>query len=155
MKNIMKVWTTLLESKFERFPDLSKAVIEEMTKLLNERHIVAQNHLKTYVEIQSSYIKTIQMYFNQEMYKLIKENSLSKNDLLAEADGKLNDVQKTQCSVVRQLVQKYFDIARSAFQDYCPKAVAHTMIYHIERHMHSRLVSIHLYMGSSTKYARP
>lgn len=138
----------------QRFPYLLEAITGEVTELLNERHLAVNAVLKDYVDVQASFIKTIQMDFNAEMQDLIKKNPLSKNELFtltSDKDGEplqsvLGDVpteiQKVQCKIVRQLVQRYFDIVKSAFQDYCPKAIAHTVVYFMERNIQKRLVCI-------------
>lgn len=145
MMNIMQIWATSLDRKTQCFPDLNAAIISEVTELLNERHIEVQKLLKSYIVIQASFIKTIQMDFNTEMHELVKKNPLSKNELNAEGDGgQLSKIQDTQCTIVRQLVHNYFQIVKTAFQDYCPKVIAHTVIYFMEKHIYSRLVSIHI-----------
>lgn len=52
----------------------------------------------------------------------------------------LTEVQNMQCTVVRQLVQKYFQIVKTAFQDYCPKAIAHAVVYFMESNIQRHLV---------------
>lgn len=156
--NIMQIWTTFLERKMQRFPNLTAAISSEVTELLSERHLVAQDLLKHYVEVQASFIKTVQMDFNTEMHELLKKNLLSKNELHSVipvgnivttgpgalmsviGDG-LTEIQKMQCTVVRQLVQNYFQIVKTAFQDYCPKVIAHSIVYYMESNIHRRLVS--------------
>ncbi|CAG7817985.1 unnamed protein product, partial [Allacma fusca] len=52
----------------------------------------------------------------------------------------LTETQKTQCLFVRQLVQNYFQIVKSAFQDYCPKAIAHAVVYFMEENIQRHLI---------------
>lgn len=54
----------------------------------------------------------------------------------------MTENQKTQCLVVRKLVQQYFEIVKTAFQDYCPKAIAHAVIYFMESNIQRHLVGI-------------
>lgn len=81
MINIMQIWTTLLEREMQRFPNLTAAISLEVTEVLSKRHLVAQELLKNYVDVQASFIKTIQMDFNTQMLQLLKENPLSKDEL--------------------------------------------------------------------------
>jgi hypothetical protein len=97
------------------------------------------------------------MDFNTQMLELLKENPISKNQLksaapkaaegspgqspLLSVDGDhLNETQKTQCLVVRQLVHNYFQIVKLAFQDFCPKAIAHAVIYFVEKNIQRHLI---------------
>lgn len=81
MINIMQIWMTLREREMQRFPNLNAAISMEVTELLSQRHLVAQELLKNYVEVQESFIKTIQMDFNTQMLELLKKNPLSKDEL--------------------------------------------------------------------------
>lgn len=65
----------------QRFPNLTAAICLEVTEMLNERHLQAQKLLQNYVEIQASFIKTIQMDFNTLMLDLLQENPSLKTEL--------------------------------------------------------------------------
>lgn len=140
--NVVGIWTNLLGDKIKRFPDLEKAIVFEITELLNGRHEVVEGQLRNYIDMQACFIKTIQMDFNTEMNKAVKENPLSKMDFSHENGDSKIEMQKTQCTIIRGMVQQYFDIVKKAFQDYCPKAIAYSVIYFMEKNVYSRLVSI-------------
>jgi len=154
MKKIIENCVSKLEFEMMRFPRLKTAIVTLIEDMLSQRLLVVQEMLKTYVQVEASYVATNKKEFNAE-----EEQSLNNMDVVGarfsfgQTDGNtavgqsgapLNKKQEKLCQIVRNLMTHYFQIIREMLQDHVPKAIMYTVVYFVADNILNELI-VNLY----------
>lgn len=103
MKNIIDICLTQMETEMVKFPRLKFAIVTFVKDMLRQRLDVVQAMLRTYVNIEASYVAT-----NQEKFNSDEKDQLNAMDVAgAQINGEQIKLETVSESVVIQIYNKF------------------------------------------------
>lgn len=128
---------TKVQQELRRFPRLQQKITEVVTKLLQERLIIAKRVVENLVAMEVGYVNKKHPDFNT---KAVVESAQLGGSSEAIKNG-LNEVEMKNIRILESLIFSYFFIIRKSIQDSVPKAIMFHLVNVIKSTVGNELLS--------------
>lgn len=123
MRNI-HICNNKVQQELRRFPRLQEKIAEVVTKLLQERLLIAKNFVANLVAMEIGYVNKKHPDFDR---KKATETPF-KGGSIDTSKHKLTEIEIKNIKILESLIHTYFYIVRKSLQDLIPKAIMYHLV---------------------------